>query len=109
MQENVKFTVVVASKRHHIRFFPKDGDRNGNPLPGTLVERDITHPFEYDFCRFLISAIIYVTANANQIYALTMPSKVQLDQLTITFSWMKWAFRRTFCRYVCCNKLLDLC
>lgn len=44
-------TVVVAEKRHHIRFFPPQGpagDKNGNPLPGTLVERDVTHPFEND-------------------------------------------------------------
>ena len=49
----MKFTVVVASKRHHIRFFPSrggpNGDRNGNPCPGTLVERDVTHPFQWDF------------------------------------------------------------
>ncbi|KAI9745991.1 MAG: hypothetical protein M1818_000672 [Claussenomyces sp. TS43310] len=50
----IKFTVVIASKRHHIRIFPKEndsvaGDRNANPHPGTLVERDVTHPFEYDF------------------------------------------------------------
>lgn len=47
-----KFTVVIAEKRHHIRFFPNPGpgaDRNMNPVPGTLVERDVTHPFEYDF------------------------------------------------------------
>ncbi|EKD12356.1 piwi domain-containing protein [Drepanopeziza brunnea f. sp. 'multigermtubi' MB_m1] len=52
--EHIKWTVVVCTKRHHIRFFPKEhdtqaGDRNANSLPGTLVERDITHPFEYDF------------------------------------------------------------
>jgi eukaryotic translation initiation factor 2C len=46
--------VTVCTKRHHIRFFPKDndaqaGDKNANPLPGTLVERDCTHPYEYDF------------------------------------------------------------
>lgn len=48
----IKWTVVVCTKRHHIRFFPSDsvaGDKNGNPLPGVLVEQDITHPFEYDF------------------------------------------------------------
>lgn len=48
----IKWTVVVCTKRHHIRFFPNDstaGDKNGNPLPGVLVEQDITHPFEYDF------------------------------------------------------------
>lgn len=46
------FTVVVAEKRHHIRFFPTPGlgsDRNGNPVPGTLVEKDVTHPFLFDF------------------------------------------------------------
>ncbi len=36
-----------------MRIFPKEGDaaadRNCNPVPGVLVERDVTHPFEYDF------------------------------------------------------------
>lgn len=46
-----KITVVVAEKRHHIRFFPppgQAGDKNGNPVPGTLVEHDVTHPREND-------------------------------------------------------------
>ena len=48
---NMKFTVIVASKRHHIRFFPKppNRDQNNNPYPGTLVERDVTTPFSWDF------------------------------------------------------------
>ncbi|KAJ2982189.1 hypothetical protein NUW58_g6496 [Xylaria curta] len=51
---NPKITVIIATKRHHIRFFPKPndqttGDKNGNPLPGTLVERDATHPHHFDF------------------------------------------------------------
>lgn len=48
---NGKLTVVVASKRHHIRAFPKgpDADQKGNPLPGTLIERDVTTPLEFDF------------------------------------------------------------
>lgn len=47
-----KITVVVASKRHHVRAFPvgKDGaDPKGNPLPGCLIERDVTMPNEFDF------------------------------------------------------------
>ncbi|PNS21294.1 Protein argonaute [Sphaceloma murrayae] len=48
----VKICVIIVTKRHHYRFFPKDSqssDRNGNALPGTLVETAITHPFENDF------------------------------------------------------------
>lgn len=56
---DVKFTVIVASKRHHVRFFPVQGagDRNGNPQPGTLVETGVTHPFEFDFFLCAHSAI----------------------------------------------------
>jgi eukaryotic translation initiation factor 2C len=49
---DTKFTVVVAGKRHHIRFFPKPGvgdSRTGNAMPGTLVEIGCTHPYEWDF------------------------------------------------------------
>ncbi|KAL2261286.1 hypothetical protein VTK26DRAFT_4477 [Humicola hyalothermophila] len=44
-----KITVIIATKRHHVRFFPERGDKNGNCLPGTLVEHQVTHPFHYDF------------------------------------------------------------
>ncbi|KAF6828905.1 eukaryotic translation initiation factor 2c [Colletotrichum plurivorum] len=44
-----KFTVIVATKRHHIRFFPQKGDKNNNPLPGTVLEKDVCHPFWWDF------------------------------------------------------------
>lgn len=49
---NPTFTVVICSKRHHFRLFPitrSAMDRNGNPVPGTVVERDITHPTQWDF------------------------------------------------------------
>lgn len=48
-----KFTVIIASKRHHLRFLPDKNDRcqdsEGNPFPGVLVEHDITHPYQFDF------------------------------------------------------------
>jgi len=47
--QNIAMTVIIATKRHHVRFFPKSGDRTGNPYPGTLVETGVTHPFEFDF------------------------------------------------------------
>ena len=56
-----KFTVVVAEKRHHIRFFPNNGteacDKNGNPVPGVLVDRDVTSVFEHDIYLNAHSAI----------------------------------------------------
>ena len=55
-----KFTIVVAEKRHHIRFFPPQGpgaDKNGNPVPGTIVDRDVTHPWENDVYLAAHSAI----------------------------------------------------
>ncbi|KAK5661715.1 hypothetical protein OQA88_9815 [Cercophora sp. LCS_1] len=55
--EAPKFTVIVATKRHHIRFFPEKGDKNGNVYPGTLADREVTHPFHYDFYLCSHSAI----------------------------------------------------
>ncbi|KAI9654710.1 MAG: hypothetical protein M1831_005297 [Alyxoria varia] len=52
-----KITCIVGSKRHHVRFFPDKGDRNNNPLPGTLVEQHVTHPFDLDFYLCSHSAI----------------------------------------------------
>lgn len=46
---SVQFVVIVGSKRHHVRFFPEKGDRNGNAFPGTLVETGVTHAFGNDF------------------------------------------------------------
>lgn len=46
-----KITTIIAAKRHHIRAFPKpsDADQKGNPLPGTLIEKDVTSPMDFDF------------------------------------------------------------
>ncbi|KAL6880075.1 hypothetical protein ACP4OV_011640 [Aristida adscensionis] len=48
-------TFVVVQKRHHTRLFPEVHgrrdltDRSGNILPGTVVDRKICHPSEFDF------------------------------------------------------------
>ena len=45
-------TFVVAQKRHKTRMFPaekQNGDRNGNVLPGTVVDTEITNPTEDSF------------------------------------------------------------
>lgn len=54
-----KITVIIAAKRHHIRCFPAPGagDQKGNPLPGSLLERDVTTPFEWDFYLYSHTAL----------------------------------------------------
>ncbi|KAF8412728.1 hypothetical protein HHK36_000697 [Tetracentron sinense] len=46
-------TLIVAQKRHLTRLFPdpKDGqgDKNGNVMPGTVVDTTIVHHYEFDF------------------------------------------------------------
>ncbi|KAI1173096.1 Piwi domain-containing protein [Nemania sp. FL0916] len=82
---NPKITVLIATKRHHIRFFPKPndsatGDRNGNPLPGTLVERDATHPHHFDF--YLCSHVaIQGTARPVHYQVIYDDAKVKPDDL----------------------------
>ncbi|KAJ7299659.1 hypothetical protein O6H91_Y182400 [Diphasiastrum complanatum] len=42
-----KITVIVAQKRHHTRFFPAND--SGNVSPGTILDREVCHPQDYDF------------------------------------------------------------
>jgi len=45
-------TLIIVQKRHHTRLFAAnegETERSGNILPGTVVDSDICHPFEYDF------------------------------------------------------------
>ncbi|XP_038974733.1 protein argonaute MEL1-like isoform X2 [Phoenix dactylifera] len=48
-------TFVVVQKRHHTRLFPdvransNTTDRSGNIAPGTVVDKKICHPTEFDF------------------------------------------------------------
>jgi len=49
---NPTITVIVVGKRHHVRFFPqseRDADRSGNCPAGTVVDREVAHPTEFDF------------------------------------------------------------
>ena len=52
---NPKITLIVVGKYHKVVFFPADpnnkfnADRNGNCLPGTVVDTDIVSPVEWDY------------------------------------------------------------
>lgn len=47
-----KLTIVICGKRHHTRFYPTEegnADHNGNPRPGTVVDRGVTSVYNFDF------------------------------------------------------------
>ncbi|KAJ7608103.1 argonaute-like protein [Mycena polygramma] len=49
---NPKITLIVVGKRHHVRLFPtgyNDADRSGNCPAGTVVDRAIVNPVDFDF------------------------------------------------------------
>src|SRR5260370_11793782 len=51
-QYRPKLSVVICGKRHHTRFYPTEAsnaDHNGNPKPGTIVDRGVTAISKYDF------------------------------------------------------------
>jgi eukaryotic translation initiation factor 2C len=53
---NPPITFIVVQKRHHTRLFATnraDQDRSGNVMPGTVVDRGICHPTQFDF--YLVS------------------------------------------------------
>ena len=47
-----KLAILVCAKRISERFFPtkpEDADRNGNPKPGTVIDRGVTSIYHPDF------------------------------------------------------------
>lgn len=54
-------TAIVVRKRNHTRLFPRDreGDRGSrfNVHPGTVVDQDITHPRDFDFCTLILRGL----------------------------------------------------
>ncbi|KAL6850463.1 hypothetical protein ACP4OV_021090 [Aristida adscensionis] len=71
-----KFTVIVAQKNHHTRFFlPRNNDVVNVP-PGTVVDTGICHPRNYDF---------YMCAHAGRI-GTTRPTHYHVLHDEIGFS-----------------------
>ncbi|KAJ7459186.1 argonaute-like protein [Mycena galericulata] len=73
---NPKITILVVGKRHHVRFFPqneRDGDRSGNCRAGTVVDREVSHPTEFDF---------YLQAIARRIARQAHPFPLSRSSLT---------------------------
>lgn len=83
-QPHAKITFIVVQKRHHTRFFPTqeqfvDG-KNKNIMPGTVVDKDIIHPFQYQFFMASHAAIQGVT-KPTKYCILINESKISPDDL----------------------------
>lgn len=79
----IKLTFIVCGKRHHFKFGPtcdKDADRNGNLLPGVVVDSAIVHPFDFDWYG-LSHAGLLGTSRASHYTVLVDDAKHAVDEL----------------------------
>lgn len=85
-QYKPQVTFIICQKRHHTRFFPKgqDGEgKNNNVKPGTVVDKDIIHPHQYQF--FLAShAAIQGVTKPTKYCVLWDDSNIAADDLQVT-------------------------
>ncbi|CEP19097.1 hypothetical protein [Parasitella parasitica] len=92
-------TFVVVQKRHHARFFPikkDEADKNGNCLPGTVIDTTIVHPFEFDF--FLQSHFaIKGTARSSRYVVLYDDNKFSADALQELSYRLCYVYGRSSC------------
>ncbi|KAI5417213.1 hypothetical protein KIW84_042002 [Lathyrus oleraceus] len=99
-----KVTFVVVQKRHHTRLFPvnpKETDRSGNIMPGTVVDTSICHPREFDF---------YLNSHAGiqlcEVYSICLNSSSCL-LCTLGYSPCHLFFWLSLILYGCAIELLD--
>ncbi|CAH7687749.1 Piwi domain-domain-containing protein [Phakopsora pachyrhizi] len=85
---SIKLTFIVCGKRHHFKFGPsgpRDADRNGNLLPGVIVDSGVTHPFHFDWYG-LSHAGLLGTSRASHYTVLVDDSKFKPDDIqSLTF------------------------
>ncbi|KAJ2117360.1 hypothetical protein IW146_000817 [Coemansia sp. RSA 922] len=75
-------TFLAVLKRHNARFFPmgRDGDKTGNCVPGTVIDRSVTAPGITDFYLFAHAAI-QGTSRPTHYYVLHDDSEFTADAI----------------------------
>lgn len=92
-------TFIIVQKRHRARFFPigqRDADRNGNCLPGTIIDTDVVHPFEFDFY-LQAHAAIKGTARTTHYYVLYDDNNFNADSLQDLTYKLSHIYARSAC------------
>ncbi|WOK93958.1 protein argonaute MEL1-like [Canna indica] len=94
-----RITFVVVQKRHHTRLFPENHanrnltDRSGNIVPGTVIDKTICHPTEFDF--FLCShAGIQGTSRPTHYHVLYDENYFPADALQILTNNLCYTYAR---------------
>jgi eukaryotic translation initiation factor 2C len=94
---NPTITYIVVGKRHHTRFYPtdsRDADRKGNVKPGLIVEREITHPYLFDF--YLTShSSLQGTSRPCHYHVLFDENKFQVDEIQDFTNKLCYNFQRS--------------
>ncbi|CAG8562563.1 9934_t:CDS:2 [Paraglomus occultum] len=87
---NPTITFIVVRKRHHTRMFPVNrsdvDNKSNNCQAGTVLERPVGHPFEFDF--FLLSHPgLQGTSRPTHYHVLVDDNKFDADRLqTLTYN-----------------------
>jgi eukaryotic translation initiation factor 2C len=87
---------IAVQKRHNTRFFPtspQNADRSGNVMPGSVIDTNICHPFEWDF--YLNShAGLQGTNKPVHYHVLCDENKLTADGLQLMTYWLTYLFCR---------------
>ncbi|XP_053209908.1 protein argonaute-3-like [Panonychus citri] len=91
-----KLTYIIVQKRHNARFFPVDpreGTRNGNMLPGSVIDTNVCHFKWFDF--YLCSQNSFLgTARPGKYTVLWNSSSAQADDLQMATYYLCYLFAR---------------
>eukprot|EP01029_Cantina_marsupialis_P011809 TRINITY_DN262_c0_g1_i1.p1 TRINITY_DN262_c0_g1~~TRINITY_DN262_c0_g1_i1.p1 ORF type:complete len:990 (+),score=330.83 TRINITY_DN262_c0_g1_i1:54-3023(+) len=89
-------TYIIVQKRHNTRLFPTNKsqeDRSGNCMGGTVVDRTICHPYQFDFFLQSHSGLIG-TSKGTHYHVILDDNKFTADELQLLSHHMCY----TFCR-----------
>ncbi|KAK8957283.1 Protein argonaute 4A [Platanthera zijinensis] len=88
-----KFTVIIAQKNHHTRFF-QDIKSPYNVPPGTVVDTTVCHPSNYDFYMCPHAGMIG-TSRPTHYHVLLDENKFTADQLQEFIHSLSYAYQRS--------------
>lgn len=93
----MKLTYIICGKRHHFKIGPtpgsNDSDKNGNLLPGVVVDTDIVHPFDFDWYGLSHGGLLG-TSRASHYTVLVDDAKHKADDLQMLTYYLCYTYGR---------------